>query len=146
MEGTNDSVFRTASSAVRVALQRMINVQIASGKETLLSTLAVPCCTHSSLAPYVDAYNVVIGELAEVNELALADMARTWRTSCPNPESCDLYNLPEGLHPNTKGYDAMAQTFAAALLDIDPYSSGGAADLAGAIGIPTEAIAIKPGV
>jgi hypothetical protein len=82
--------------------------------------------------------------LAAQNQIPYADLDLAWQTSCNNIAACDLYHLPEGLHPNSRGYDAMAQTVMAALLGIDIFSESGAQELAGALGLPVEAIVVKP--
>jgi hypothetical protein len=74
----------------------------------------------------------------------LADVETLWRSTCPELTQCDLYNLPEGLHPNRKGYDALAQIFAAALLGIDLLSSGGPAELEVALGLDSGGVIVKP--
>lgn len=143
-EGTNDAVFRSVSSEVRRALQRMVNVAGALGRAVVVNTLPVPCCEHGSLAPFVDAYNLSVFGLAEANEISVADIARTWRTTCISQDACELYNLPEGLHPNGTGYDALAQTVAATLFDIDIFSGSGASDLEGALGLPEGSVIVLP--
>jgi lysophospholipase L1-like esterase len=40
----------------------------------------------------------------------MAEIEKIFLDSCASVTAqCDLYNLPEGLHPNTKGHDAIAE-------------------------------------
>ena len=145
-EGVNDSWSRTTQAEFKIALQKAINVLRALDKTTVVATLLPPCCDYSSLAYYASGYTAVIRDLARINQVPLAELDKTWLTSCSNPLACEFYNLPEGLHPNTLGYDAVAQTFAAKLLGINVYSASGAADLESATGLPAGSVIVKPEV
>jgi lysophospholipase L1-like esterase len=70
---------------------------------------------RSSLAPYTNLYSTVVRELASVNDLTVADVEQRFITDCPDMSTCVHYNLPEGLHPNTSGYDAIAEVVKGAL-------------------------------
>jgi hypothetical protein len=74
----------------------------------------------------------------------LADIARAFASTCDNLNKCQLLNVPEGLHPNTLGYDVIAQTVLATLYGIDIFSQSGASELAGALGVETSVIKVKP--
>jgi lysophospholipase L1-like esterase len=109
MEGVNDAVQRVEASEYRAAVQRVINVTRAEGKNMVLNTLPPPTVMRESLTPYTNLYSTVVRELAAVNDLAVADVEQKFVTDCPDMASCRYYNLPEGLHPNTSGYDAIAE-------------------------------------
>lgn len=117
MEGANDAVQRAGSTEYRAAVQRLINVTRAEGKTIVLNTLPPPTGLRGSLVPYTNLYSAIIRDLASVNNVALADIERKFATSCPDMTVCSLYNLPEGLHPNTAGYDAIAEVVKATLSD-----------------------------
>ncbi len=146
MEGSNDSVKQTSAGDYARAVQRAINVVRASGKQMVIATIPPPTANHSSLAPITESYSSVVRELAALNEVGLADVEALWHSTCPELEQCDLYNLPEGLHPNTKGYDALAQMMAAALLGVDLLSPAGPAELESALGLPDGGVIVRPPV
>lgn len=144
MEGTNDAIFRLDSGRYRGLLQRMINVARASGKEVLLLTLPKPCCNRAGQGLFVAAYTNVIRDVAALNNIAVADVDQAWRSTCENPFECELYNLPEGLHPNTRGYDVISQVVAASLFEIDIFSQDGARMLESALGLEAGAVIVRP--
>jgi lysophospholipase L1-like esterase len=117
MEGVNDAVQRVEASEYRAALQRIINVARAEGKKIVLNTLPPPTAMRSSLTPYTNLYSSVVRELAGVNDLTVADVEQRFVSDCPDMATCIHYNLPEGLHPNTSGYDAIAEVVQNALSD-----------------------------
>ena len=143
MEGANDAWQRMDPSSYERALQKAVNITIASGKVPVLFSLPPPCENHSGSRLYTDAYTLKIRHIAAINELSLVDLERVWQTTCDDIDSCNLYNLPDGLHPNTLGYDAIAQAVLAVLYGIDIFAPGGAVDLATATGLAPEAIVIK---
>ena len=55
-----------------------------------------------------------------------------------------MYNLPDGIHPNTRGYDAIAQTVLATLYGIDIFAAQGAADLEAALGLAAGTVIVRP--
>lgn len=115
MEGVNDAVQRAEATEYRTAVQRVINVARAEGKTIVLSTLPPPTAIHASLAPYTNLYSAIVRDLAAVNDATVADVEQKFLTTCPDMATCSLYNLPEGLHPNTAGYDAIAEVIKAAV-------------------------------
>lgn len=145
-EGTNDAVKQLGSEAYRDALQRIINVARAQGVQVVLQTLPPPCCEHSSLTIFTESYSNLIAELGAVNSLSVSDLQRAWITTCSSLLSCNLYNLPEGLHPNATGYDVIAQTLAATMVGVDIFSSSGAKDLESALGLADGSVIVQPGV
>lgn len=146
LEGVNDSIFRLEQGEYGRLLQKLINVAIASGKTPVLATLPAPCCNHGGREPFTESYSNEIRQLAVVNDLRVVDLERVWKSTCQNKEECELYNLPEGLHPNTLGYDVMGQAVLAVLLGIDVFAPDGAAQLEGALGLPAGSVIIKPEV
>lgn len=114
-EGVNDSVHLVDTTTFSVALQTAINVSRAEGKAVVISTIAPPTQLHASLAPITDAYSASVRELAVLNSLPLADTQAAFVAACPLMSVCSYYNLPEGLHPNTLGYDALAEVMLRAL-------------------------------
>ena len=143
-EGTNDAVHQVATQEVRRATQKAINTARALEKIMVVTTLPAPCCDHASLAPYTTSYNSAIRELALLNEVRIVDIEKAWQTTCTDTSACELYNLPEGLHPNAFGYDVIAQTVAATLLGIDIFAPDGAANLESALGLEPGTVVVKP--
>lgn len=146
LEGFNDSLFRVDRGTYSRLLQKLINATVALGRTPVLATLQTPCCNHAGREPFIDSYSSVVQELAFINDLRVADLDRAWRTTCRNKVECELFNLPEGLHPNKRGYDVMAQTILAALLGIDVFAIDGASQLEGALGLPAGSVLVKPEV
>lgn len=114
-EGVNDSVHLAETSSISTAYQTAINVARAEGKGVVIATIAPPTQMHSSLAPFTDSYSQAIRELAVLNSVPLADVQSAFVTACPVMSICSYYNLPEGLHPNTLGYDAISEVMLQAL-------------------------------
>ncbi len=144
LEGSNDAIHQADTTDFRRAIQRVLNIAGYRGKAVLLLTIPPSCCNHAGAGPFTSGYSASIRELATLNSAPLADIERAWRSSCQNPDECELYNLPEGLHPNSKGYDVIAQTVAAALLGIDVFLPDGAALLAQALGVDPATIVVRP--
>lgn len=144
-EGDNDSFRRLDAGAYSRLVQKMINAAHATGKLIVIATLPRPCCDREGRAPFTDSYSQAIRELAFVNDIRFADIDRAWRTTCVNKEACELFNIPDGIHPNTKGYDVLAQTILSSLYGIDIFAPGGSVLLEGALGLPPGSIIVKPG-
>jgi hypothetical protein len=85
-----------------------------------------------------------VRQRAQLNGLQVTDLELTWDTTCKDPLRCELFNLPEGLHPNTTGYDVMAQAVTATLMGIDLFAPEGAAQLEAALGLQPGAVLVKP--
>ena len=115
MEGANDAINRVESREYRIALQRLINVVLADGRNVVLATLPPPAASRRSLALYTSLYSSIIRELGAINSVAVAEVEQKFVTECPDLDMCSLYNIPEGLHPNTAGYDAIAEVMQVAL-------------------------------
>lgn len=144
MHGNNDARVLVSAGEYRVALQKSVNVIRALGRTPIVASLPVPCCDHSGQSIYARAFSQVTREVAADNELVLADIERSWVTSCGGLASCRLLNRPEGLHPNLLGYDVIGQTIMAALLGIDIFAADGAAALEEALGLPAGTVVVKP--
>ncbi len=115
MEGTNDAFHRIEGRDYRIALQRMLNVARAENKNVLLNTLPPPVASNASLALFTTLYSSIMRDLGVLNSVPVADVEQKFRQNCPDLDSCQLYNLPEGLHPNSAGYDAISKVVSEAL-------------------------------
>ncbi len=145
-EGTNDAGIQTPTSQFRRSLQRSVNIARSFGAEVLVATLLTPCCNRGGRDGIIAAYNSVIRDVAVTNKLGVVDLSRAFSTTCQNKARCELYNLPEGLHPNTRGYDVIAQTAAAALYGVDLFKEGGAGELEATLGVPPGTVLVKSGI
>lgn len=144
LEGANDAWHSISIAEYRGRLQRLINVASALGRIPVLITIPPPCCNHAPLNPFTRAYSQVVRELAVLNQLPLADVERAWDTTCEDINRCQLVNLPEGLHPNEVGYDAVAQTVLATLFGVDIFANDGAAQLESVLGLAPGTVVVKP--
>ncbi|MBX7136883.1 MAG: SGNH/GDSL hydrolase family protein [Oligoflexia bacterium] len=144
MEGANDARSHVDGAQMEVGFQKSINAAQALGKTPILMTLPPPCCEHGGLTPSTESYGRVMLALGEENSIPVVNLRKAWITTCTSIGECQLYNLPEGLHPNAQGYLVMAQTIAATLFNIDIFAEGGAADLEGALGLPEGTVIVKP--
>lgn len=144
LEGSNDAVRRIPRGEYARELQRVINVAKAEGVEFVPMTIPSPVGVHAGQAPFADAFSTAVSELAFVNDLPLADVARAWRGGCTSLQTCRYYSIPEGLHPNSLGYTAMAQVVASSLLGIDIFSITGASDLEAALGLNPGDVVVQP--
>jgi len=115
MAGSNDAVHRIEGGQYRAAVQRVINVARAEGKQMVLATLVPPTGFRDDLLPYTNLYSRIIRDLGAINDLTVADVEQRFLTDCSDLNSCSLLNVPEGLHPNTAGYDVLAQVIQMAL-------------------------------
>ncbi|MCB0318160.1 MAG: SGNH/GDSL hydrolase family protein [Bdellovibrionales bacterium] len=143
MYGTNDAIFQEDRSDYRRSLQRVINVAKANGKRILLITLPPPCCNHEGVDLFTNSYNSAIQTLSSANEVPIADVAGAWATTCNNRGECELYNLPEGLHPNESGYDVLSQMVVGAMYGVNLLAEGGAAELEAMLELPEGTIIVK---
>lgn len=144
MEGTNDANLQVSLGSFRNFLQRTINAATALGRLPVVVSIPPPSGNRLSLRPFTDAFTREQERLAFFNKIPLADVARAFKTTCDKQDSCRLLNQPEGLHPNTLGYDVIAQTILATLYGIDIFSENGGQDLSAALGISPSDIKVKP--
>ena len=142
-EGSNDAVFQKSSTEYFFRLQSVVNMARAVGAHPVIATVPVPTENHSGSAPFVSSYNGMVKRVAQFGSLPYADLSRAFQNSCDYPD-CDLYNFPEGLHPNTRGYDLIAENIAATLFQIDIFAADGAAQLETALGLPAGTVITKP--
>ena len=143
-EGTNDSIRILDRSVYSSIMQSLINVTRAMGREPILLTIPNSCCDRDGRQPITDGYSEEIITLGFINDVAVADVDRAWETTCIDQEECELYNIPDGIHPNTVGYDVMAQTVLSALLGIDIFQQDGAGLLEQALGLETGTVLVQP--
>ena len=144
LEGSNDGVKKVTRGEYARELQRVINVARAEGVEIVVLTVPPPVGVHAAQAPFIDAFSSAVLELAALNEVLLGDLARAWRSTCPDLEQCRFYSIPEGLHPNTLGYTAIAQVVASTLFGIDIFTPTGASDLEAALGLNPGDVVVRP--
>ncbi len=144
MEGANDSSIQLDSKKYRLLYQKAINVIRALGRIPVAMKEPLPCCDRIDRVPFIQAYNANVADLAAINGIHIVDLAHTWETTCQNKSSCELFNIPDGIHPNSLGYDAIGQTVLATLFEIDIYSESGAKDLEAALSLAEGTIIVKP--
>lgn len=136
LEGSNDAIFLTSDIEYRNTLQKLINITRLAGKQLVLLTIPTPCCYHADLAPFTNAYSIKVRELGIQNDLTIVDLEAYWENS--------YLNMPEGLHPNIRGYDAFAYLTLATLFGIDLNTESGAADLEAILGLEPGTVFITP--
>jgi lysophospholipase L1-like esterase len=146
LEGINDVFEQARPFEYEVSYQRAVNVSLALGKQPLLMTMPVPCCDHGGERPYAALVSNKVREISALNALPFVDLERAWRTTCQDQRACELLCRPDGLHPNSKGYDVVAQTVAASLFGIDIFAADGAAELEAALGWQPGAVIVKPDI
>jgi lysophospholipase L1-like esterase len=138
-EGANDAIFQVSIEQYERYMQRAVNYLRASGKTALLITLPKPCCNRSGSAFFTSAYSSATRNIASINQVPLVDLERGWDLACGNDgASCTLFNLPEGLHPNIRGYDLISQMIAGALYGLDVFDPEESSVLANMLGIPED--------
>jgi lysophospholipase L1-like esterase len=140
MEGANDAIIRVSGSTYTRKLQKAVNIAKELGVVPYLLTLPRPCCEHQGSGLFTELYSNLIRETAAINSVPLVDTAMTFEVVCEGREECFLYNLPEGLHPNGRGYDAITEVLLAQLNGIDLFASDGPAMLAGVLGVDPESL------
>jgi lysophospholipase L1-like esterase len=141
--GTNDALDQIYSSDFYRSVQTMINIAKAFNIEPILVTAPPACCGRTSLNPFLQAYNNEMRTLAVVNEIPVADVYHAYENTC-RISSCHLLNQPEGVHPNTEGYDVSGEVVTATLLQINIFDPTGPSLLEQALSLPTGTIATVP--
>ena len=114
-EGINDARYDISATELEAAYQKMINVARADNKNIAIATLLPPTVQHGTLAPTAALYSETIRGLGAMNGILVIDLEQGFLRDCPDLSTCSYYNLPEGLHPNTVGYDAITTMIATAL-------------------------------
>lgn len=141
--GANDALRGITDAEYYRSVQTMLNIAYAQNVSPILWTTPRPCCNHSHLSGRIDRFNQILVNLSIINEIPLGRAAHGFSTTCTGSE-CSLLNLPEGLHPNTVGYDVITETILAALLQIDLFVADGAAQLEQALNLPAGSVQTKP--
>lgn len=133
--GSNDSIFRVPAGQVFRALQTMINFAKVRGKEVILVNITPVCCDREDRESIIESYNDQYGALAALNNLRLADVFKGFLNTCGGVlDDCFLLSRPEGLHPNSVGYDVMGEVISAQLLGVDIFTLEGQGQFASAVG------------
>jgi lysophospholipase L1-like esterase len=143
-EGSNDALHMVDPAVFEQTYQRAVNVARFLGKTPVITSIPPTCCDRAGRAPFIDELNASIENLAAINGLRVADVAHAFQTTCGTIEECGLLNRPEGLHPNSKGYDAIAQVMLAALSGVDLFAADGAKNLEAAFNLPPGSVIVKP--
>ena len=141
--GTNDAIDLIDREDFFRSIQTLVNLARANGISPILATVPPTCCENSGIEPIIRGYNQEVRTLAAINELPLADVARAYDNTC-GTRSCFLLNRPEGIHPNTIGYDTSGEVFIATLLNIDIFAPDGPSLLAQALDLPASDIITVP--
>jgi lysophospholipase L1-like esterase len=115
LEGVNDARYEISATELEAGYQKMINVARADNKNVAIATLLPPTVQHGVLAPTAALYSQTIRGLGVMNGISVIDLEQGFLRDCPDLSTCAYYNLPEGLHPNTVGYDAIATMVATAM-------------------------------
>ena len=115
LEGANDAQVEISAGDFANSLQKMINVARADNKNVAIATLLPPTIQHGMFASQTALYSGIMRRLAALNDVPVIDLEQGFLTECPDLSICSYYNLPEGLHPNTAGYDAIAKMIATRL-------------------------------
>jgi len=144
LEGANDSFSRPSQTEYEMAYLRMVNITLAAGRQPLLFTMPTPCCEHAWEGIYLAGANRAVRSISAWMGVPVVDLELAWKTSCENASACELFCFPDGLHPNTRGYDVLGQTAAAVLLGIDIFAENGARQLEQALGWPEGEVIVKP--
>ena len=143
-EGANDAIEHVSSEAFERGLQQAINISRADGLMPIVFTIPPSCCSRAGREIYTREYSRIVRARASLNQIPMVDIERAWDTTCQDKAECELFNIPDGIHPNTKGYDVVAHTVMAALYGIDIFAEGGAAQLESALGLPAGSVIVKP--
>lgn len=141
--GANDSQLFTTVGAISRSAQTMINMIRALGRTPMLMTIPPICCNRVQFRGLTAQYNEEYRALASINQVKLANVEKGFVNTCKD-DKCFLLNLPEGLHPNTAGYDVMAEVVSASILNIDLFAPDGPTLLAQALGRAPGSIRTKP--
>jgi lysophospholipase L1-like esterase len=117
MEGTNDLQFSIAPSTVSARVEIAVNNTIAGGKIPIIGTILPDTRGSSNTAKQIPLTNDLIRAMLVVKEVQLAELY--YATSYSGWVSL----MSDGVHPNQAGYQLMADTWYAAMLEINGKSS-----------------------
>jgi len=145
-EGNSDALLSDFSPAkYQAALINAIKYTRSLHKNLVLAT-QYPIFYHAGQAnPRLQSVNSIILTQAAANHIRVADIARTYRTSCNTLPNCTLLLYHDGLHPNSTGYDLITRTILGAMSSINVFQRGGDARLQRAFSIGPFRVPIKPG-
>jgi lysophospholipase L1-like esterase len=143
-EGANDAGQKVSTNDYRRDMQKAVNAAHALGVIPIIATIPRTCCNHAGHIPFINAFNSTLKTLATRNQIAIADLAFAWETTCQNPQACELWNLPDGLHPNTLGYDVIGQTVSATLFGVNIFNPAEAAEFEETLGQEPGTTIVKP--
>lgn len=143
MEGANDPFESLSAPSYFHDMQTMVNIARAVGAFPILLTIVPPCCNHAGSAPFIGSYNQQVRRMGILNSIPVGDVAHAYDNTC-RISSCNLLNLPEGIHPNINGYDVISETAVSVLLKIDLFAPDGPAKLEQALNLTPGSIRTKP--
>lgn len=141
--GANDAFSITDPAKIFRVYQTLVNIAKASGTEVMLATITPSCCNKGGLEPITFAYNEQIRSIATINGLEVADVFIAFDNTC-DIEDCYLLNRPEGLHPNSLGYDIFGETVIASLLRLNLFAADGAERLEQALNLSSGSVKTQP--
>ncbi len=145
VEGSNDAERFKNRDDIALGYQSLINITRAKGLKMIIGTLTPTCCNRGQFDGSVEQYNEEIRALAVANDdVSFVDINRAYLNVCRGSNNCPLLNLPEGLHPNTRGYDVSGEMVTAALLGIDLLDPTGPELFKQAIGNPNYSVITVP--
>ncbi len=144
LEGANDVGLQVSTSEYLIQMQKAINIAKSQDKEVVLFTVLPTCCNRAGRTLFTTEFSGIIRELGRRNQVTVADIEKSWQTTCAGDRDCYLFNIPDGLHPNNVGYDVLGQTFLASLYDINIFATDGAGLLESALGLETGTVIVKP--
>lgn len=144
LQGTNDYFTRESTDIMTIRYQQVVNIARSLGIEPVLMTMPLSCCGHSGVTAYTRYFSNAVRSVSSANTVSKVDLERAWETTCNDVLRCNLLNLPEGLHPNTLGYDVMAQMVIGNLYNLNPLVTGNNTQIETALGLPAGSIVVKP--
>ncbi|MFC1657633.1 SGNH/GDSL hydrolase family protein [Candidatus Moduliflexota bacterium] len=113
MEGINN-VGQTSLSSVIWDLESMVASVKAAGAIPLLASLTPTTGPHEAKMPGIEALNPMIRNLADREKIVFVDQFRAFMNTLDFTTLLDS----DGLHPNTAGYQLMAETWYQGLLQL----------------------------
>ena len=141
--GSNDSRLGINQTFYFHSVQKMVNIAEARGVQVLILTPPPECCGHEFFAPLTNGYIEEMRFVAKANNLPIADVSHAFSNTC-NLEECELLNLPEGLHPNSIGYDVFGEVILATLYGFDIFTGLGQQEFEQAFGLAPGAVITRP--